>query len=184
MDGIVGFEPHPVVWLLAIAAALLGVLGCVFGAASRWRYRALQQRVSAIEEARRSERARRAKQARLHAFVEQQVEVTYFLTIQNHGPAQARNLTASINGAPLHNCPLIDPKACDLAGLGAVMPHHGLRIPLHTADRPPELELELTWSDESGQLGFYQASLPDDRCLDATSRPRPPALDRPSDHES
>lgn len=181
MDGIVGFGPHPVVWL-AIAAALFGVLGCVFGATSRWRYRVLQQRIVEIEEARKAERARRARQARLHAFVEQQVEVKWYLTIQNRGPAEARNLTASINGSPLDNCPLIDPEACDLAGLGAVGAHRGVRIPLHTAERPAELELELTWSDDSGQLRFYRTSLPDERSPETTAEPGP-ALAQPADRE-
>lgn len=160
------------VWLLAIAGAGFGILGCVFGATSRYRYRTLRARLVEIEEARKSERARRAKQARLHAFLEQQVEVTWFLTIQNRGPADAKNLTASINGAPLDNCPLVDPDACDLAGLGAVGAHRGVRIPLHTTVRPPELQLELTWTDASDQLGFYQTTLADDRAPDTSPEPQ------------
>jgi len=183
LGGIVDVGADLMLWLFAVAGAGLGLLGCVFGAASRYRHRALARRIAEIEEARRSERARLTRQARLHAFIEQEVEVRWFLTIHNQGPAKADNLTASINGTPLDNCPLIDPKQCDLAALGAVGAHRGVRIPLSTSDRPAELQVELTWSDQSGELGFYQTTLPDHRSADAGSEPHP-ALGRQSDPSS
>jgi hypothetical protein len=146
---------------IAVAGLLLGVLGSALGLIGRRRHQALEQRLLKIEEARKSELARRAKRARLRAAIEEQVEakVRWFVTIQNHGHGDAEALTVSINGSPLDHCDLIDPKELNPAGIDAVAAHGGLRIPLQVADRPQELQVELTWSDASGELGFYQAKL-------------------------
>ena len=37
--------------------------------------------------------------------------------------------------------------------------HATVRIPLQTTTAPDRLQLELTWSDASGDLGFYEAEL-------------------------
>jgi hypothetical protein len=145
--------------VIAVAGLLLGVLGSALGLIGRWRHQALEQRLIEIEEARKRELARQAKRASLRAAIEERVQARWFVTIQNHGHGDAEDLTVSINGSPLDHCELIDPKELNPARIDTVAAHGGLRIPLRVAHRPQELEVELTWSDASGELGFYQAKL-------------------------
>ncbi len=149
--------------VVAVAGLLLGVLGSALGLIGRRHHRALAQRLIEIEEARKNERVREAKRARLHAAIEEQVEVKvrWFVTIQNHGHGDAKHLTVSINGSPLDHCELVNSEELNLARIEAVAAHGGLRIPLRATQRPQDLQVELTWSDASADLGFYQAKVTD-----------------------
>jgi hypothetical protein len=146
------------VWLIAIAGLVLGGLGCVVGMIGHRRSAALQTRLVQLEDAQKAWRAREAKRARLRATIQQAVEVRWYLAIENDGHGDASDLTVSIDGMPLASWPFIDPKV-DLGALGEVAGHGGVRIPLQTTTRPDALQLELTWTDASGELGFFQGEL-------------------------
>ncbi len=152
MDGLA-------VWWVAIAGLVLGAIGAGFGVSGRRRSRAFKDELQRLEDASRSAREREAKRARLHAVIEQEVTVRSYLTIRNDGHAAARDFTVSIDGAALDRCPLIDRQSLDPEEIGTVAPHATLRIPLQTPTAPARLQLELTWSDASGDLGFYEAEL-------------------------
>ena len=146
------------VWWVAVAGLVLGGFGAALGLSGRHRNQTLEQ-LRRLEEAARSAREREAKRARLHAFIEQEVTVRCYLTIRNDGQAAAEHFTVSIDGAALDRCPLIAPEDLELAAIGTVGPHATVRIPLQTTTAPDRLQLELTWSDASGDLGFYEAEL-------------------------
>ncbi len=146
-------------WWIAAAGLVLGGIGSVLGLTLRRRNRALETQLLRIEDAARSAREREAKRARLYAVIEQEVAIKWYLTIRNDGHAAAQDFTVSIDGAALVRCPLIDPQDLDPARIGTVGAHATVRIPLQTATAPPKLQLELTWSDASGDLGFYEAEL-------------------------
>jgi hypothetical protein len=146
-------------WWIAAAGLVLGGIGSALGLTGRRRNRALEAQLLRLEEAGRAARERATKRARLHAFLEQEVTVRWYLTIRNEGHAAAQDFTVSIDGSALDRCPLIDPQELELARIGTVGPHATVRIPLKTATAPTSLQLELTWSDASGELGFYEAEL-------------------------
>jgi hypothetical protein len=147
------------VWWVALGGLVLGGLGTALGLSGRRRERALKEQLLRIEEAGRSARERDAKRARLHATIEQEVTVRWYLTIRNDGHAAAQDFTISIDGAALDRCPLIAASDLERAKIGTVGPHATVRIPLQTTTAPDKLQLELTWSDASGDLGFYEADL-------------------------
>jgi len=135
-------------WWTAAAGLVLGGIGSALGLTGRRRNRALAEQL-----------LRATKRARLHAFLEQEVTVRWYLTIRNEGHAAAEDFTVSIDGSALDRCPLIDPQELELARIGTVGAHATVRIPLKTVTAPSRLQLELTWSDASGELGFYEAEL-------------------------
>jgi hypothetical protein len=157
VDGIA--DASGAIWLVAIAGLVIGALGCVLAALTRRRNQDLGQRLQRIEDAAKSEQARQARLARPRATIERDVVVRYQLAIHNDGHGEAKDVTISIDGAPLDNCPLVDAAALDLASTAALGAHGGLRIPLETKEVPERLQIELTWTDASGELGFYQAEL-------------------------
>ena len=157
MDGTA--DANGAIWLVAIAGLAIGVLGCALAAWTRQQNQALGRRLQGFEAAAKAERARQARQARPRATLERDLEVRCHLAIHNDGHGDAKDVTISIDGAPLANCPLVDAQALDLGTLAALHAHGGLRIPLRTEEVPERLQLELTWTDGSGELGFYQAEL-------------------------
>jgi hypothetical protein len=54
---------------------------------------------------------------------------------------------------------MVDARQLDLAALAVVRGQGTVRIPLKTATRPNRLQVELSWSDPSGELGLYEADL-------------------------
>ena len=147
------------VWWIALAGLALGACGAVLGLISRARNRAIEERVARIEVASKGAREREARRARLHAFLEQEVDVKWYLTIRNQGQGSARDFTVSIDGFSLEQSPLVDPAQLDRAGLAAVGGRGTVRIPLKCATRPDHLQVELTWSDAGGELGLFEAEL-------------------------
>ncbi len=146
-------------WWMAAAGLVLGGIGGALGLTLRRRNRALEEQLLRIEDASRNAREREGKQARLHAVIEQEVAVKWYLTIRNDGHAAAQHFTVSIDGAALDRCPLIAPEDLERAKIDTVGAHATVRIPLQATTAPPGLQLELTWSDASGDLGFYEADL-------------------------
>jgi len=148
-------------WWLAAAGLVLGGLGTTFGLRAGRRGRHLEAQLVRAEDAIRALRERDTRRARLSASIEQEVTVRTWLTIRNEGHAAATDFTVSIDGAALDRCPLIDAQALDLEQLATVAAHGTLRLPLKPAGSgPTRLQLELTWTDASGDLGFYEADLP------------------------
>jgi hypothetical protein len=154
------------IWLIALAGLVLGACGALLGLTCRRRYRSIEQRLAEIESAARRAREREAQRARLRAFVEQEITVNWYLTVRNEGQGIARDCTVSINGSSLEQSSMVDARQLDLAALGVVPGHGTVRIPLNTGTRPNRLQVELSWSDPSGELGLYEADL--------TSSGRPP----------
>ena len=148
-----------VAWWVVVIALVLGGLGTALGLSARRRHGALEDQLLRLEEANRSARERDARRARLAAVIEQEVTVRWYLTIRNDGHAAAQDFTVSIDGAALDRSPLIAASDLELATIGTVGPHATVRIPLQTTTAPDRLQLELTWSDASGDLGFYEADL-------------------------
>ncbi len=159
MAAIEGAAANLALWGLAAAGLVLGALGAGLGLRRRDRCRSLEEQLARLEEAARAAREREAKRARLSAAIVQEVTVRSYLSIRNYGHGAARDITVSIDGAALDRCPLIDPDDLERARAGAVGAHATLKIPLRPGAEPAKLQLELTWSDGSGELGFYEAEL-------------------------
>jgi hypothetical protein len=147
------------IWLIAVAGLVLGACGAVLGLSSRRRYRTIEERLAQIEIAAKRAREREAQRAKLRAFVEQELTVKWYLTVQNEGQGVARDCTVSINGSSLEQSSMVDARQLDLAALSVVDGHGAVRIPLKTPTRPNRLQVELSWSDPSGELGLYEADL-------------------------
>ena len=147
-------HPPSILWAVALSGVVLGVLGCSFGLWTWRRQQSLQRRLVRLQELAASERERQTKRAKLHAALEQHVEITWTLVIQNEGPATASGITLSINGVPLDQSPLIDPRICGEADTESLAGNQQLRLPLVVRERPEDLVVEVTWSDASGDLGF------------------------------
>lgn len=148
-----------VVWLFSGAGFILGGLGSVLGAMSWRRNRALKMRIAQLEEEGKAAREREAHRAKLRAFITQELDVKSYLVIQNDGHGDAHNLTVSVNGSALDEWPMIGLEAAELAKTGAVKAQAGVRIPINSSTAPDKLQLDLTWSDASGELGFYKVEL-------------------------
>jgi hypothetical protein len=159
MPALDGVPASLMFWGLVLAALLLGACGAALAPSSRRRQQALSARLDGIAEADRRMREREARRARLSVALEPEIEVRWYLTIRNDGPGPARDLTISIDGTALEQSPMIDPTQLASAELGVVGAHRTLRIPLRTAGRPDELQLEVSWSDTSGEFGLYQTEL-------------------------
>lgn len=147
------------IWLIALAGLALGACGAVLGLSSRRRYRTIEERLAQIEIAAKRAREREAQRAKLRAFIEQELTVKWYLTVQNDGQGAAHDCTVSINGSSLERSSMVDGQQLDLAALSVVHGRGAVRIPLKTAIRPNRLQVELSWSDSSGELGLYEADL-------------------------
>jgi hypothetical protein len=143
-----------ILWAVALTGVVLGVLGCSFGLWTWQRQQSLQRRLVRLQELAASEQERQTKRAKLHAALEQHVEISWTLVIQNEGPATASGITLSLNGVPLDQSPLIDPRTCGEADTESLAGNRQLRLPLVVRERPEDLVVEVTWSDASGDLGF------------------------------
>lgn len=160
-----------IVWWIAAAGLVLGACGAVLGLTSSRRNRILEERLARIEVTARSAREREAQRPRLRAFVEQEVLVKWYLTIQNEGQGSAHNFTVSINGSSLEQSSMIDARQLDLTRLSVVEGRGTMRIPLQTAARPDQLQVELSWSDSAGELGLYLGELGSGRAAEAIEQP-------------
>lgn len=141
---------------VAVAGLVLGLLGCSLALWSWRRQRALQSRLGRLEEAAIREQGRRTRRARLQADLEQQVEISRVLVIRNAGPAAASGITVSLGGVPLDHSSLIDHKKLDGTGAETLPAGRQLRLPLVARELPEEVEVEVTWSDATGDLGFVR----------------------------
>jgi hypothetical protein len=153
------YEDYGIQVLIGFALAagiILGGLGAILGAMGWRRHRRLGERLEQIEEQRKAERTREAQRAKLRARIEQQVDVKSYLIIENDGPGDAANLTVSINGSPISNCPAVSLDPSDLSRIHGVKAQDRLRIPIKPSPELQTLHLDLTWSDASGELGFYK----------------------------
>ncbi len=159
MPALDGTAASLILWGLALAGLALGACGAALGLAGRRRAEVAAERLAQIEEGNRRARERDAQRARLSVFLEPEVAVRWYLTIRNDGPGPARDLTISIDGMALEQSPLVDVAQVGATKLGVVGAHGTLRIPLRTASRPDELQLELSWTDPSGEFGLYQTEL-------------------------
>ena len=147
------------VWLISGAGLILGGVGAVLGAMSWRRNRTLKIRIAELEQEGKSEREREAQRAKLRAFIDQHIDIKSYLVIQNDGQGDARNLTISINGSTLDKCPLVGHEGSGLAEIEGVKAQAGLRIPINSSTTPDKLQLDLSWSDASGALGFHKVEL-------------------------
>jgi hypothetical protein len=144
-------------WWITIIAVAIGAFGTALGLSNRRRSRDLEERLDHIEEANRRARQREGQRARLRAFIEQRFEVRWYLTIENQGPGAAQDVTISIDGTSLERSPVVASQALNLAGLGSLGAQGTVRIPLQAS--PEKLQLDLSWSDATGDLSFYEAEL-------------------------
>ncbi len=159
-------------WWIAAAGFVLAAWGSLLALGSRRHSLALEDRLGRIEAAARTARERETQRPRLRAVLEQEVEVKWYLTIQNEGHGAASDFTVSIEGSSLEQCPLVDAGQLDPARLSLVDGHGTLRIPLKTVCRPERLQVELSWSDPSGELGLYEAELTGSAPAQDTIEPR------------
>jgi hypothetical protein len=150
---------HMLVWLVSGAGLILGGLGSALGAMSWRRNRTLRRRIVELEDEAKAARQREAQRAKLRAFIAQELDIKSYLVIQNDGHGNAQNLTVSINGSSLDQCPMIALQKSDLAKMNGIKAQGGLRIPINSSNASDKLELDLTWSDASGELSFYKIEL-------------------------
>jgi hypothetical protein len=148
-----------IIWWIAIGGLALGVCGAVLWLKILRRAQATEERLTRIEVAAKIAREREAQRPKLRAFMEQEVKVRWYLTIQNVGEGSASDCTVSINGSSLEQSLVVEDGSLNLAALSVVGGHDLVRIPLKTAARPSRLRVELSWSDASGELGLYKAEL-------------------------
>lgn len=146
-----------IAWWIAGGALTLSACAVVLALIDRHRSRTLGERLARYEHA--AERERKRHRPNLQAFLEQEVDVKWYLAIRNDGLGSARELTVSVDGSSLEQSPMIDARQLDAAKLSLVAGHGLVRIPLKTPTRPHSLQVELSWSDASGEVTLVEAEL-------------------------
>ena len=122
------------------------------------------KRMVALEEARESDRIRQGAKANLVADIQRGdgSGPVWRLEVENRGQAEARDVTVLLDAQPILDHPGV--ARATQQGLNRELRHlaAGARFRYVLAPtlgcRPP-WELEITWTDDSGEPGSYQATL-------------------------
>jgi hypothetical protein len=117
----------------------------------------LQKRLVEIEEARELERKKATSQGQLTARIQNYGQYNYRLLIENSGDAAAHDINLIMDGKPFDQHPAAVNGDGEITSIG---PHsQATRLLAITMGCAPPFELEISWVDDSGEMGHYQTTL-------------------------
>lgn len=117
----------------------------------------LQKRLLEIEETRDRERKRIALKANLTARIENYGQSSYRLVVENTGNGEARNIVLKMDGKPFNDHGAAVTGDGDINRIGARS--FATRLLGLTMACAPPFELEVSWDDDSCEVGHYQTTL-------------------------
>jgi len=117
----------------------------------------LQRRLVKIEEAKEYERKKATSKAKLQAAIVDYGQRNHRLAIENTGDCEARNVEIKMDGQPF------DEHQAAVSGEGKISrigPHsQATRLLALTMGCAPPFECEISWEDDSNEVGHYQTTL-------------------------
>jgi len=117
----------------------------------------LQRRLVKIEEAKEYERKKVTSQARLQAAIVDHGQHNYRLVIENAGDCEARNVELKMDGQPFDDHQAAVSSDGKINHIG---PHsQATRLLALTMGCAPPFECEISWEDDSNEVGHYQTTL-------------------------
>ena len=123
-----------------------------------------QNRLVDIEEVREKDRLAEKKKANLTVRISRELltrgtrsTTQHFLYIENSGNSEARDIKVNLDGKPLLEHPTILQNTEEITQVG---PNSNFRysLVLSMRGRPPS-SIEISWEDDSGELGKYSTTL-------------------------
>jgi len=148
-------------YALAILAFVLSAIALIRACRADRRSHSLQKRFLEIAEAKEQDRVeekiRVAVSARIERTINTRGMACYVIRIKNIGAANARDVNVKLDGGPVveHKEVLKGPKEISL-----LQPNEYEEYPLALSLKSPHaFLLEVTWSDDSDEPGYYQKTL-------------------------
>lgn len=147
-------------WLIPLVALILAGLSLWVSSKGQKRQSELQARIVEIEQAREHERQRLAQRAILRAELIHEPygrSGTDKLRIYNGGDSEAREIVVKLDGKPIREHPAV----VDVGtGINQVGPRSSVQyLVAMTYTTYPPWDLEITWTDDSGEPGLYRTTI-------------------------
>ncbi len=146
----------------AFVTALLSLTAVVISVIAFLKVHRTRKRLLQIEEARERDRVRQKGKAQLVAGLVLK-DSTYRLQTENRGSAEARDVVLSIDGQPVMKHPAIWSDSVrhlntEICNVG---PESSFRyaMALDQLNQQPPFEVDITWSDDSGEPGHYHTTI-------------------------
>lgn len=143
-------EPGNVLSLIAIVVSVAAWI-------TSWK---TQKRLVVIEESRDRDRLKQTRKARIRVELAREhgeARVPERLRIYNDGESDARDLTIKLAGKPVHEHPAVIVTGSEISQVGP-RSYVQYMVALTHANFPP-WDIEVTWSDDSGEPGFYKSTI-------------------------
>ena len=141
----------------AFALSLIAIVVSITAWITSWR---TQKRHLAIEEARDRDRVTQRRKANLTAQLLKEPRPghpAFFLEVRNDGPAEARDISVTLDDQPFLEHPVSPDNLEAIHQLGSAA---HFRYPLVVAmGQAGPYKLHITWSDDSGEAGSYLTTL-------------------------
>ena len=127
----------------------------------------MQRRQLEIEEARERDRVSESRKARLVARIVSDrprgvpkplTLTSYHLYVENLGPAEARDVDVILDGKAYREHPVAVTNHQDIHRLGPKPSHFRYSMSIASEKAPP-FDLELRWTDDSGEPGLSRTTL-------------------------
>jgi len=151
--------------IISIIAVVISAIAIGVSIWTHNRNHKLQTRIVALEEAREKDRLAEKQKANLTAKITKEVlprsgsikiDTTYYLQIENKGSSEARDVKIKLDNKSLLEHPaIIDEREIQQIGPQSHIQH---LLSLTTKTYPP-FDIEITWEDDSGELGKYSTTL-------------------------
>lgn len=150
----------------AFSAFVVSLAAIVFSFIAWFKSRQIEKKQLEIEERREKDRLAEKQKANLTAEIVSEPLLSlsgrrqttrHLLRIHNTGLAQARNIKVLLGGKSLLEHPAILQNTVEVSEVGPKSPIQYVLV-LSSATYPP-FDLEITWSDDSKEPGFYQTTL-------------------------
>jgi hypothetical protein len=147
--------------LAPIALSAVAILVSVWAAskahAAAKRQNQIQERLLALESARERDRITETKQAKLRAAITNDGR-DYLLAVRNHGAGQARAVQILIDGKTPSDHEIILAQRDEV--ITALGPGATISLPMAiTMGSPLVYDVQLSWEDDSAQLGQWHSQL-------------------------
>ena len=151
--------------IISIIAAVISAIAIGVSIWTHGRSHKLQTRIVALEEAREKDRLAEKQKANLTARISRELltrgtrsATQHFLYIENSGNSEARNIKVNLDGKPLLEHPTIMNDTEEIHQVGPNSDFRYLLVLSSMRGRPPS-SIEISWEDDSGELGKYNTTL-------------------------
>ena len=152
--------------IISIIAAVISAIAIGVSIWTHNRNHKLQARIVALEEAREKDRLAEKQKAYLTAKIIKEVlprsgsikiDTNYYLQIENKGSSEARNVELLLADKTIFEHPAVQNPSEEVKHVGPQSPFRYKFSNGFMRDLP--LKIEISWEDDSGELGKYSTTL-------------------------